>query len=286
MFIVNVIFGAIIGIANIIPGLSGGTMAVILNMYDKLVGAVSRFKDDVKGNIKFLAAIGIGALGAIVLFSNLIDYLLETQYMLTNFFFIGIIVGSLPLIFKHATKEKFNPLSLIPCIITFGIMIAMIFIRPDEAAQQAQTALTLPLAIQLFFFSAFAAICMIIPGISGSFIMLLLGVYTTIIQAISDFNLIMLIPVGLGILTGLLLGAKIIDFLLRRFPQATYFAILGLVVGSVPVMYNQIVAQGEMRGGGYIVIAIVLVIIAAALTLTFDSPKLKAYFEKLHSKKK
>lgn len=279
-FLKNMLCGAIIGLANVIPGVSGGTMMVILNIYDDLVGAISNLKKRWKESLYFLAAVGIGGLLAIVLFSKGINYLLEHQYMIINFFFIGVIVGSFPMIYKRATAEKLKPVHVIPFLITLAIMILTIVITPDETAQKVVRTLSPGLTVQLVLCSAVAAICMIIPGISGSFMMLLFGTYQTVITAIDEFNILVLIPIGIGVLLGILLGAKLIEWLLKRFPQETYLAILGFVVGSVPVLVDKIITTNSFQGGITLVGAVMALLFGVALTLLFESKKFKERFVK------
>ena len=107
-FLVNVLRGAIIGIANIIPGVSGGTMAVVMNIYDQLIGSISKFFRNFKKNLLFLIPILIGAGAGIFLFSLLLGSLLEKYPMPVNFFFLGLILGSIPMLYKRATAEGFK----------------------------------------------------------------------------------------------------------------------------------------------------------------------------------
>ena len=108
-FLLDMLRGAVIGVANVIPGVSGGTMAVVMNVYDKLIGAVSRFRRDWKKNLLILIPIVLGAGIGILAFSSLIKYLLSQYPMAVNFFFMGLIVGSVPMIFRRATSGKFKP---------------------------------------------------------------------------------------------------------------------------------------------------------------------------------
>lgn len=276
----NIISGGIIGIANIVPGVSGGTMAVILNIYDELIQSISDLRTQPKKSIEFLAPIGIGAVIAILLCSNGISFLLSAQYMIVNFFFIGIILGSIPMLYKRGTKNGFKPTNLLPLFITFSLMLGMIFFSDAVGIEETIiTTLTIPSFIQLFLASAVSAICMIVPGVSGSFVMLLFGTYTTIVTAVSQLNILILIPVGLGVLAGILGGAKLIEIVLVKHETSTYFAILGFVFGSIPVLLNNIILEGEFTFGIKFIIAIIVMIIGIAITILFDNPKLKQHFE-------
>lgn len=261
--------GLVIGIANIIPGVSGGTMAVVLNVYDQLIASISDIRKNFKANFMFLFAILSGAGLGIVLFSRGITFLLDNYYMITNFFFIGIIFGSMPMVLRRATADKFKPLHIIPCIITLIAMLVTVFFIP-ESQEVIMKTLTFPTGIKLFFISALAAICMIIPGISGSFVMLLFGVYETITTAISDMNILILLPIGFGALLGILSASKLIDHLQTRYPQATYFAIFGFMLGSIPAILNKINGENAYTGGWELVTAIIVLAFGFAISYLFS----------------
>ncbi len=269
------IFGAIIGVANIIPGVSGGTMAVVLNVYDKLISAIGNFTKDIKNNLKLLIPIGVGAVLGILLFAKLLSYCLEKQYMLTNFFFIGVILGSIPLIYRKATDISDNPNTsrfrinlshVISFIITLLIMIFMLLNSNITEGGSIITSLSFTSFIYLTFAGALAAVCMIIPGISGSFVLVLIGAYNSILQAISDYNFLLLIPVGIGIVLGIFLGAMVIAKILNKYSSQAYFAILGFVVGSIPVIVDSIIVENQLKGGIYILFAAVTLAFGASLS--------------------
>lgn len=239
-FLSRLLKGLIVGVANIIPGVSGGTMAVVIGIYDKLIGAVSDLRKDFKNSVIYLFPIGVGALLGIVLFSHLIEFLLRDFTMPTNIFFLGLILGSIPMIFKRATQKRFEKVSILPFLVSFAVMMLMTFFQnvSDEGSALITT-LTAGTAIRLVLSATVAAACMIMPGISGSMVMVLLGVYTSVLTAISSMNIPVLIPVAIGVLAGILLGAKVIHLCLRRYEQQTYFAILGLIAGSIlPICLN------------------------------------------------
>ena len=123
IYLKYLISGAIIGVANIIPGVSGGTMAVVLNLYDKLIGAFSNIRKNWKESLKLLIPIVIGAGIGIVAFSWLIKFLLEKFPLATNYFFIGLIIGSIPMIFHRSVSPRFKAINLIPFLIALGLII-------------------------------------------------------------------------------------------------------------------------------------------------------------------
>ena len=274
-WILYIIFGVIIGVANIIPGVSGGTMAVVLNIYDKLIDSVSNFRKDFKKSIMFLLPIGIGAVIGIVAFSKLIELLLTNYPLATNFFFIGLILGSIPMIFKRATEDRFRPSSLVPFLLFLIGMLVLSSFSDGTMSGEVVSQLSAGIFINLLVCSAIAAAAMILPGVSGSMVMVILGTYNTVLTAISSMNILMLVPVGIGVLIGIIGGAKVIDLCLKKFPQATFFAILGLILGSIyPLIAN---AGFSFSAEG--IVAIVLMIVAAGISLAFSSEKLKAKIE-------
>lgn len=271
----------IIGLANIIPGVSGGTMAVVFGVFDRLIASISNIRKEFKKSILFLLPIGLGAGAAILLLSQGLKWLLEHHYMATNLFFVGVIVGSIPMIFGKAVEGGFKIRNLIPFAVTFAMMIVMIFLSPEGETVIVRT-LDVFMFIKLLVFSAIAAISMIIPGLSGSFVMLLLGTYNTVITAIAELNIVMLIPVVIGVALGILFGSKLINWLIVRFPQATYFAILGFVIGSIPTIFEKIGAAQAYRGGWELVIGILVGVIGILISFVFSSETLK---ERLFKKK-
>lgn len=243
-----IIYGAIIGIANIIPGVSGGTMAVVLDVYDKLIQSVSNFRTDFKNSMKFLIPIGIGGAAGIVLFSKIIEYCLENFSVATNLVFVGLIIGSIPMILDKVQEGNIKVGEILVFIICLALMIYMGIANPDDSSTVITT-LTVSSFLRIFCVCVISAGAMIIPGISGSFVMLLLGVYTTVLTAVSDFNIMILIPVALGCGVGILLCAKIIDLLFAKFPQQTYSGILGLMIGSLFVLFPAFTLNVEFGMG-------------------------------------
>lgn len=202
---INFLKGMIIGISNVIPGVSGGTMAVSMGIYEKLVQTIGNFfhhfKENFKKNIIFLLPIVAGAGIGILGFSKLIKFLLENYRMQTQFAFMGLILGSMPFIMKKSVTKGFSWKYLIPGILTFGIglALAILEILGITGSPIQKFDITFLNIILLFIYGIISAISMVVPGISGSFILLLLGVYSAIISAISSLNILVLLPFGIGV---------------------------------------------------------------------------------------
>ena len=250
--------GMILGVANVIPGVSGGTMAVVFNIYDRLIGVITLNVKKIVSEWKFILPLVAGMGLGILLFSKAITFLFQNYPVQTNWFFIGIILGSIPMILKRmlvasrngtSTGKGGRPLSVVVCgLVALGVMAVMTYLEVSDAGAPIQTELTPLLAAKLVVGLACGTIAMIIPGISGSFLMLVVGIYSTVIAAISDFNIPLLIPAAIGGVLGLLGGAKLVRFLMARVPAQTYGAIMGLVLGSILVIFPGF-------GGGVTVLA-------------------------------
>jgi putative membrane protein len=232
------LYGILLGIANAIPGVSGSTIAVVLNIYDKILLALSR--KNLKANGIFLLCLASGAGVGIYLTSQLMVELLYTQQGFLSFGFAGIILGSIPAIYRRARYEKVKTRNLFLGILALATMIAVAILADNTMTNQtlAELPKTEPsLYFWLFGCSILAMIAMILPGISGSLVMLILGAYTITMEAIATFQWDLLLPLALGILTGGYVGVKLIKRMLRNHPQALYFVILGLVMGSLATLY-------------------------------------------------
>ncbi|MCF0148667.1 MAG: DUF368 domain-containing protein [Clostridium sp.] len=236
-YIIDLLKGIVIGVSNIIPGVSGGTMAVVMGIYDKIIHSVNNFFEDIKRNILFLGTLAIGAVIGILLFTNVIDYLIKNYNEQTNFFFIGLIVGTVPLLYNRATEIKIKGGNLTGLVLGFGIVAALGILEKLNPEAAFLSAVFKPNVIGFFVAGFIAAATMILPGISGSFVLLLIGLYEPIIESIKSFNLINIGLVGAGVLVGFLLMTRLIEKIFSKYPQTAYCIILGLVLGSVFVIY-------------------------------------------------
>lgn len=228
--------GMVFGIANVIPGVSGGTMLVVFGVFDRLTDAISGIKNIFK-NIGFLLTFGVGAGAGILLSAKVIGSLFDGFPIQTNMFFIGLILGGVPLIYKFGTSEKkVKPLCIVPFLLAMALVIGLTVLdnlNIINIVTESVEGFDLLFSIKMVLCAALAAITMIIPGISGSFVMMLLGVYETIIGAIDTFNFFVLIPFAIGAVIGIIFGAKLISFLIKKNKLMVYSALMGLVVGSV-----------------------------------------------------
>ncbi len=235
-----VIKGMIIGVANIIPGVSGGTLAITLGIYERLIKIISNLKKELKKNLSFIIPLGLGAVMAVLILSKIIDFTLEKYPLPTFLFFIGLIIGGIPLLYKKIQHKKKDISNMIVFLITFGIVLLMALGgHSNNVVDFANAGVFIYPA--LFLVGSIAAATMIIPGVSGSFVLMLLGFYKPIINTISNLvslnnviaNILLLIPFGLGIIIGIVVVAKLIEFLLKKYEVKTYYGILGFVFASI-----------------------------------------------------
>ena len=243
--IILVIKGFIMGIANIIPGVSGGTLALTLGIYEDFIGALSNFFSNFKKNICFLIPIAIGMLLAIVSLSRVIDYSFDHYPIPTSLFFVGLVLGGIPMLLSKVkgTKEVKKVSSYIIGLITFSIVMVMAcsdFIF-GEGLKISLSNMNVLDYFMLFMVGVVAAATMVIPGVSGSLVLMLLGYYYPILSVIKEFteiknignNIIIVGVFGVGILLGIVLISKLIEYLFQKYEAKTYFGVLGFIIASV-----------------------------------------------------
>ena len=257
------LIGISIGMANVIPGVSGGTLAVVFNVYDQFINAITFNLKKIWGNRRFVFPLLGGMAMGVLIFSKLISILYTHFPFQTNCFFTGLILGSIPLLYslmisggKKNEVEASSSItagrivSLVVCAIAGFALIMLFYYLEKNFDETSVENMILPdwtvkLAIRIFIAGFIGAVAMIIPGISGSLLMLMMGVYTIIITAIpalfdtSTFtkSLFLLLPNGVGVLIGLLCGAKAISLLFKKLPHQTYAVIFGLICGSIFVVF-------------------------------------------------
>lgn len=261
--------GGIIGIANVIPGVSGGTMAVVLGIYEKLIEALGNFftnKTRRKEYFLFLLKVFIGAGITILLFSWVMDYLLTNYRVYTYLFFIGLILGSIPSIYKSHSDMKLNIVSIFTFLIAVALILGLFFFTPEKNAgldQGVEHQWSVQKALILIISGILSGGSMIMPGISGSFILVLLGQYHYIIRSVKNLSVLPLFFLGIGIGIGIWTFAKIIDYLLKKYPKETFYFILGLVIASLIPIF-----PGLPAGVWEKVIALVIGLMAFFISFT------------------
>ena len=196
----TVLKGGIIGATMIVPGVSGGTMAIILGIYDRLISAVSSFHKNVKENVLFLALFAIGAGCGFYLFATPVSWFLENFEFPTICFFVLIVLCGIPTIGKKSGVQKINFEALMYLI--FGALLVTSISRLPSDVFQSMTNVGSRFWLHLFLSGTAAAVALILPGISFTHFLLILGLYESLLDAVRNIQLTFLIPLGLGVIVG------------------------------------------------------------------------------------
>ncbi len=238
--------GFIMGIANVIPGVSGGTLAIILGIYDRFIEAISTIFKKFKENVLFLIPIVLGMGIGIVGGAKIVDLGLSNFPLVTILLFVGMILGGIPLLFKKVKNSMKDPINYI----IFAIVFIAFILYSIFAKERIITVENIKWYDYFIFFGVgvVGAATMLMPGISGSLTLMAMGYYNLIVgQCVGNildfsklgFNLQVLIPFGIGCIVGLVLIAKIISFLLKKFEVKTYFAIFGFIFSSLIIIFTK-----------------------------------------------
>ncbi len=236
--------GLIIGGTMLVPGISGGSMAIILGIYKKLLAAVSDFMKDKRANFLFLLIFCLGAGVGMLLFAKPLQKLISLYPQPMLYFFLGVVAGGIPLIWKAAKIRHFS--WKLPVCIGVGILAVWACsalptgMIPDESETGMMRLLLLGVA------GFIAAIALVLPGISVSYLLLILGLYDETMQAISSLRLSFLLPLGLGLVLGVILTTRLLDRAMTYYPQPTYLIILGFVLGSVAELFPGVPSGVEL----------------------------------------
>ena len=274
-WILDVLRGAVIGVSNIIPGVSGGTMAVSMGIYDRIIYAVNNLFKQFKKSFREILPILIGVLIGLFAFAALIGTLLGTKSdeipftrLPTNFAFIGLILGGLPAIYKRVNMKNAKVPGVILFLVFLALVVVLPLLNPPEARTVDHSIGTMLLMIPL---GAISSSTMVIPGVSGSMIMMLLGYYNAVINAMNDLrggdwsSLAILLPYVIGLLLGIVFIAKLMNFLLKKHAALTFCAIFGLVIGSPVVLLMQNRECFELANTGNWIASIVCLVIGFAV---------------------
>ena len=241
----SILKGMVIGIANIIPGVSGGTMMVAMGIYDKLIHCITHLFSEFKKSVAFLFPIAIGMGIALVAGSFGLEMLFEKLPIQTNLLFVGLIVGGLPAIWKNVKGNSIKIGHIIAGLLFFAVVVGLAVMGETEG-NAADMSFNLINVIKLLGVGIVTAATMVIPGVSGSMMLMLMGYYNSILSAITDFisavvaldmdgillGIGVLAPFGIGVVIGIFAIAKLIEIIFAKFPLYAYWAIIGLIVAS------------------------------------------------------
>ncbi len=246
----SILKGMVIGIANIVPGVSGGTMMVAMGIYDKLIHCITHLFSEFKKSVMFVLPIGIGMLVAIAASSFVLSEMFENIPIQTNLLFVGLILGGLPAILKKLKGGRPRVGHIITALLFFALVVGTAIIGETEGTA-ADLSFGLVNVLKLLGTGIIASATMVIPGVSGSMVLMLMGFYQPILDAIKSFftslaamdmdgiltGLGILVPFGIGIVIGVFAIAKLVEIIFEKFPLYAYYAIIGLIVASPFAIY-------------------------------------------------
>lgn len=303
--IINFVKGIFIGIAVVIPGLSGSIFAVVVGLYERMIHAVSDFRKNIKKNILFLLPIVLGAVVGILLSTKLILMLCETYTQQAYFFFIGLVLGSIPLVLRKLKGKKFHPAYLLITLFSMGLILLMGFFSNADAGEGAVNTAYYLTGLKdtvLILFSGFLSCALMsIPGVSGSVTLMVLGQYNKVYGAVSECtdmlkylisgefdrawessrSIWLVLAFAIGGIAGFILISKLIAKLLAKFEAQTYYGVGGMILGAIIILFVQGVMtdqkftsafQGSMTAGilGMLVLDLVLIAVGVVCTLFLD----------------
>ncbi len=276
-FLLNILRGAAIGVAFIIPGFSGGSVAAILGIYEKLVESVAGLFKHFKSSVLFLLPILIGlVLGVAAL-------ILPIQWGLKNFpiptvsLFVGLALGGLPSVTEKVRgKPKWT--HILACLIPLAFAASLCFLPTASQPEGFLLHLNFGGYLLLILIGAVGACALVIPGISGSMLLLIFGYYGPLVQLLTDHllrgrdvgvSLLVFLCAGIGMIIGFFGISALMKYLLAKFPRGTYFAIIGFIVGSIPAVYASVIRETgniHMSNPWYFVAAAAMLLAGAALS--------------------
>lgn len=290
-FIFNMLKGGAVGIAMIIPGVSGGTLAVLLGIYEKIIDSISNLGKKFKESFLFLLPVVLGALVAVIAAYFPLKLALDRVPLATVLLFAGLMVGSMPKMIKDGIKQGFKKINVLSLVLPLAAVIGICFI-PGLGEADLSSSMPVWGYFVLILIGAVASCALVIPGISGSMLLLIFGYYNAIFDTVSslktDFghSLLVLFCFAAGLILGFFSIAKLMKVFLNKFPRGTTWAINGFVIGSIPAIFitfsenfKDVLTQYPIDG---IQIGIGAVLCVAGIIATFA---LTAYVESKNKKK-
>lgn len=230
-WIINALKGLWVGSTMTVPGVSGGTMAVVVGIYEDLIHAINGLKKEPKSHIVFLLQFALGAVAGFLVFAKMITALLEnaSTSALTKLFFCGVVVGGIPLLVQKSEIEKIEGRHIVCLVVGAAVVLAMTMLPTGLFA--AGSGITF--WILQFVAGVIIAIALILPGISVTHILYIMGLYEVVLQKVYELEFLSLIPLAIGVFVGTFMTTDLLEKGMNRYPQEVYMAIVGFVSGSL-----------------------------------------------------
>ncbi len=259
-FLYSVLCGFCLGISVFAPGISGSIMAIIMGIYDKLLDISSNPFKNFKKNFMFLLPLGIGAVISLVLFILVFSYLFETYEKAVFMLFIGLIVGNLPMVYKEARKSQFKWYYILGTVAAFAI--ALVVGMMSEGIGETQVLENTNL-MYIALSGVLAGFASLIPGMSVSMILIVMGVYDYLIAAAKALDIVTIAVVGIAFLLSMIVSSKLIKFIFAKFSGMAHFMVMGFLTGSVGGIFFTLPKDGSNLAGT------IMLIIGLAISLIF-----------------
>lgn len=238
----NFLVGITIGMCAILPGISSGVLCVVFGLYEKIINSITNFFKDIKKNFKFLFPIAIGILVGVFVCGNILNFLFEKFSTPISFVFIGLILGSIKIVYKQIKTHKIKLSYILCALFTFSLSFYLITLEKTSISNHITN-------LQNNSFLILCGILMsagiVIPGVSKTVILMILGIYQEYLNAIATINLTILLPIALGLVIGCVMFLFLLKFLFEHFKIHTYFGIIGFTISSVFVLYPRFSLNSE-----------------------------------------
>lgn len=258
--------GILVGIGSMLPGISGAVMAVCFGIYERLISDLADVVHKIRSDFVFILIVAIGIIIGMVGVSFGLKYMLDNFEIIAMFFFLGLIVGQLPELFNLTNdNEKITKYNAVAFIIGFLIMMVFLVVG---AAEDIEIKHDLTSVLLMIGVGIILAISKLAPGISGSTVLLALGLYYPFTAAMTDFDMFILVPILIGLIVGILGFAKVMDYALRNHRKTTYCAIFGLTIGSIPVVFDYAISDGVSTTDW--IFGIIAIVLGIGLSLLFS----------------
>ena len=257
--------GIVVGIGGIAPGLSGSVMLIILGLYERTINAIGTLFRNFKKNIYFLVPLFLGFGVGVLLFSKIVDFMLNNYEFQTRYLFLGLVLGTVPIFCKEVKKKGFSN-RFYAVIVLSAILGVYIFYSNNNWFEVVEN----PNLIQSAMLGVAVAGSSIIPGVDSAVILSALGLYELYVSSLAGFNLTILIPAAFGLAGGALLISFIMNLLIKKFYTITFSVIFGLFLSMIPKVLNESCAYNSVFD---IFFSIIFVIIGLIISLYFGDIK-------------
>lgn len=243
-FIYLFLVGILIGTGMIVPGVSGGVIAVIFGVYNKMIYSLTNLFKDFKKNFMFLAVLGTGILVGAIWFSNIILFLYERHEIITKFSFVGLILGGVPFLYNEIKLKQKQKINYVLIVLTFVLSLALWYFSNNifKIDLDKNTTSQILNFFNLFLAGIIYSVGKVIPGISSSFLLIIIGMYEYVLSVMAHpitvglRELNKLFPFLIGLSFGVVILLKIINYLLKNHFGSVYSIIIGFVLGSIPAL--------------------------------------------------